>query len=269
MMRNQNFQHSLFLDMDIEEWPKEDSQYPRDLIQLWEDHSFIFKFIQNLTSLSHLSNQHPTFQFDWIYQEIFTRHPDTLLVLRNIMLDYPIFLNFGHILELYGMTYRIFEPFARFQQFLQFPFPEGDSPLDFLMDPIRAGVLYRNPEDIAEDFILLWIYRAKELLEGQSDFPLWGYQLQGIHKCRPSSRLLRELESLNFVPLCNELAPDTEAHENLHDRFLQAEYLRPIVHWLWKFPNPPVEAIAFWDQQIADLEQCIDDHGFSLRFPGY
>ncbi|KAJ7722069.1 hypothetical protein DFH07DRAFT_1007248 [Mycena maculata] len=176
MMRDQTFQHSLFIsviNVDSARWPKEDTQYPTDLIQLWGDHSFINEFISNLRNPRHLSDQPLTFQFDWIYQEIFTRHPDVLLVLRTLMLD-PTSSYLWHILRLYWMTYRIFEPFARFQRFLQFPFPEGDSPLDFLMDPVRAGVLYRNPEDIAEDYMLLWIHRAKEVLEGQNDFWLDG-----------------------------------------------------------------------------------------------
>ncbi|KAJ7722065.1 hypothetical protein DFH07DRAFT_294224 [Mycena maculata] len=178
MMRNQTFQHSLFLNVDIARWPKEDSQYPRELIQLWEDHSFIDEFISNLRDPRHLSDQPPTFQFDWIYQEIFGQHPTVLAVLRILTirddLDYIYPSHLSKILRLHCLTFRIFQPFAQFRQILQFPFPEGDLPLDFLTDPVRAGVLYRNPDDIAEEFLLLWIHQAKEVLEGQSDFQLWG-----------------------------------------------------------------------------------------------
>ncbi|KAJ7729868.1 hypothetical protein DFH07DRAFT_177458 [Mycena maculata] len=174
MMCNQNFQNSLFLAVYLDgRWPQEDSQYPRDLLQLWKDHSFIATFTRSLLDCMPNSEQPPTFQFDWIYQEIFTQNPDVLLLLRTLVHN-PRYLHLSEILRLYGMTYRIFEPFARFQQFLQFPFHKGNSPLDFLTDPGRSGVLYRNPEDVAEDYMLLWIHQAKEVLEGRSDFPLWG-----------------------------------------------------------------------------------------------
>ncbi|KAJ6537617.1 hypothetical protein B0H19DRAFT_1038001 [Mycena capillaripes] len=50
------------------------------------------------------------------------------------------------------------------------PFTEGDSPLDFLADPLRAGSLYCNPQDTAEEIALCWISRAKDILCGRSDF---------------------------------------------------------------------------------------------------
>jgi hypothetical protein len=75
---------------------------------------------------------------------------------------------------LHCLTFQIFQPFGRFRKILQFPLPEGDSPLDFLADPVRAGVLYRNAEDITEDFMLLWIHRTKEVVKGQSDVWLSG-----------------------------------------------------------------------------------------------
>ncbi|KAJ7729846.1 hypothetical protein DFH07DRAFT_781815 [Mycena maculata] len=166
MMRNQNFQHSLFLNVDLDErWPQADSPYPRDLIQLWEDHSFVATFTRSLLDSMPNSEHRPSFNFDWIYQEIFTGHPNVLLVLRPLMpSDDPTSRDLKRILDLYGMTYRIFQPFARFRQFIQFPFPEGDSPLDFLADPGRAGVLYCNPGDLVEDYMLLWTHRAKEVL---------------------------------------------------------------------------------------------------------
>jgi hypothetical protein len=64
----------------------------------------------------------------------------------------------------------MFCPFLEFQElFLDFPFHEGDSPTDFLEDPDRAGDLYRDPQDIAEDLVLLWIRCAKNALVWSDD----------------------------------------------------------------------------------------------------
>jgi hypothetical protein len=70
---------------------------------------------------------------------------------------------------LLGLSYKVFQPFIGFHQLLEFPFPNGHSPLDFIADAHRAGDLYLNPANVAEKMVLLWISRAKKVLLG-SDF---------------------------------------------------------------------------------------------------
>ncbi|KAJ7702133.1 hypothetical protein B0H16DRAFT_742995 [Mycena metata] len=240
---------------DNPSWPQRDSLYPADLIQLWEDHSFISKIVSQLQN----PGQHggsTTSNFS-CYTEMFTQDPDVVFVLRGLLFGSEL----DSILRLSGLTYRIFQPFLEFRRFLDLPFPHGGSPLDFLRDPLGAGELYRDFQDIAEEMVLFWISRAKEVLSGNSDYWLAGYWL-GIEKCPTSTRLLRELESLNLSQLCNEHAADRESHCQAHEDLLRPEYLRPVLEWLWKFSEPPLQTIAFWERQIADIERCIDIHDF-------
>jgi hypothetical protein len=64
-------------------------------------------------------------------------------------------------------NYNIFQPFVGVRGLLEFPFPDGNSPLDFLNDPRRAGNLYSDPQDIADALVRLWLPRLKQdLVDG-------------------------------------------------------------------------------------------------------
>lgn len=63
-----------------------------------------------------------------------------------------------------NLTYSVFRPFLDFQELFKFPFLDGDSPVDFLKDPRRAGDLYCDPRYIAEELVLLWIAHVKDVL---------------------------------------------------------------------------------------------------------
>ncbi|KAJ6590589.1 hypothetical protein DFH09DRAFT_1274049 [Mycena vulgaris] len=224
-LRSQAFQDSLFLNVDdIPSWPQRDSPYPADLIQLWEDHSFISELVLPLTQKKSSQQGRSTTSNFHCYTVILTRYPDIFFVLRALQIG----LGLGSILRLSGLTCRIFQPFLEFREFLDLPFPNGGSPLDFLADPLEAGELYHDFQDIAEEMLLFWISRAKEVLSGNSD--LW---LICIEKCSTSTRLLRELESLNLSQLCDEHAADRDSHSYAHEELLHPDHLRPIMDWLW------------------------------------
>ena len=108
----------------------------------------------------------PTFKFDSIYTEILLHSPELLFVLKTqIIRPRTLWI----VLSFCGLpfNYQIFQPFVPFRGLLELPVPDGDSPVDFLNDPRRAGNLYSDPQDIADTFMRLWIPRLKQdLLDG-------------------------------------------------------------------------------------------------------
>lgn len=152
--------------------------YAPDLIQFWEEHRYIFTLSQYLRLSK--TGCAPTFRFDRIYAEIFSKHPDVLFVTKTLLLwdkNHPNEPNSGlyqmfELLEL-PWNFRVFQPFLEFREVLALPFPDGDSPVDFLNNPRRAGIMYSDPDIITEELVLRWIHRAKELLISGGQF--WRY----------------------------------------------------------------------------------------------
>ncbi|KAJ7478103.1 hypothetical protein FB451DRAFT_181713 [Mycena latifolia] len=162
-------------------------------------------------------------------------------------------------MDLLQCNYRIFHPFLRLRGRLEFPFPAGDSPLNFLNDPRRAGNLYSDPQDIAEDIILLWIQHAKNcLLEGYPWLRM-GY-LDLLDKCRPSPRILHELESLNIAQICDPRHIHPATHYRFHHGYYSLARVHFVLEWLRRFPDPLLQAIAFWEKQDTILQQCKANH---------
>ncbi|KAJ6568225.1 hypothetical protein DFH09DRAFT_1155031 [Mycena vulgaris] len=153
LLRNKEFQCSLHLVVKVAfEWPQRHSSYPADLIQLWEDHQFTSALCDNL----YPSNRSlATLKFDSMYMDILSRDPALLIVLRAMTIRGS---GTDNIIDSLGCTYQVFRPLLVFRE-LTFPFSNGDSPIDFLADPQRAGDLYAYS---AEEVILAWIRRAKE-----------------------------------------------------------------------------------------------------------
>jgi hypothetical protein len=135
-----------------------------DLIQLWGDQQFISTLTKEMNLAKDSAS--PTFKFDSIYSEILSHSPELLFVFKTQSISPRTLWN---VLENCGLpfNYKIFQPFLYFRGLLELPFPHGDSPVDFLNDPHRAGNLYSDPQDIADAFMRLWIPRLKQdLLEG-------------------------------------------------------------------------------------------------------
>ncbi|KAJ7144278.1 hypothetical protein C8R44DRAFT_759693 [Mycena epipterygia] len=168
LLRNPDFQNSIFvgghtLPLSILSWPQ-GSAYPSDLVQLWEDHRYVFALLRHLT-LSR-DRTFPTFKFDPVYKQILSKRPDTLFLLKTLIVEPHDSRFLAEVLRFLGgaWNYRALQPFAIFRAQLILPFPNGDSPIDFLNDPSRAGVIYSEPQTTAEELVLLWIHRAKEFL---------------------------------------------------------------------------------------------------------
>jgi hypothetical protein len=139
-----------------------------DLIQLWEDHTFLSDLI---SEFRHQNQGSPTLKFDPIYSDIFSQHPELSFLLRARLLCSESF-RLWSLLCLCDRTLDIFRPFLSFRQIIHFPLPRGDSPLDCLGDPLRARTLYFERQDTAEELVLLWIRRAKEVIQGTSDYKI-------------------------------------------------------------------------------------------------
>jgi hypothetical protein len=136
--------------------------YPPDLAQLWDD----LRAVARLCECLHISEDPSaaTFKYDTIYTELFSRHLELRLVSQCQVVDPAVVIN--EHLPLFGWTGTVFRPFLKFPELFPLPFPDGDSPLDFLADPQRARRLYSEPSYIAEELVLRWIGRARRVLAG-------------------------------------------------------------------------------------------------------
>ncbi|KAJ7478136.1 hypothetical protein FB451DRAFT_181978 [Mycena latifolia] len=232
----------------LQRYFQRDSGYPSDLIQLWEDHNFISSLAKSL----HLSNNHtrPSSKFNAIYHDILSQYPTLLFVLKSQIIKPNTLFETMWVLQ---CNYRVFRPFLQLRGLLEFPFPDGDSPLDFLNNPWRAGDLYSDPQDIAEDIVLLWIQYVKNcLVEGYPELIIdW---LNLLEKCRSSPRILHELESLDIAQICDPRHTNPADHWRLH--ISVTEGLHYILSWLQRFPDRPLQAIAFWEKQKTTIQQC-------------
>jgi hypothetical protein len=137
------------------------SEYPTDLIQLWEYHQFLSTLTTNLESFS-LKKCSLTFKYDHLYTWILSGQ-STLIFILSTQATLGSF-ELGLILRLFDLSYRVFEPFFAFHESLELPFPAADSPLDFIADPDRAGPLYMRHQATAETVVLQWIIRTREFV---------------------------------------------------------------------------------------------------------
>ncbi|KAF7369406.1 NACHT domain-containing protein [Mycena venus] len=250
LLRNTVFQSSLFFHEGLRFlWPQRGSEYPIDLIQLWECHQFVCTLTENLK----FSKQDcfPTFRYDSLYTEILSEQ-STLTFVLSVQAMHPDELEV--ILRMFDLSYRTFEPFFPFREHLDLPFSEGDSPLDFIADPERAGELYLDPRVIAEVLVLQWIVRTREFVIAGDFFP-YRNLLRFIEYCGPSLKILDALVTLDISKICDQISDD-QVHKSFHHRTLSADDLLLIVNWLKTFPEPPQEAIDFWETQVAAIWQC-------------
>jgi hypothetical protein len=104
-----------------------------------------------------------------MYAETFSAHPELLFVLKTQVVRPRTLSTVLRLLN--AQLYDVFKPCLAFSDSIRLPFPSGDSPIDFLADPKRAGQLYSDPQDISETLVLLWIRRTKEIILGMGH--LW------------------------------------------------------------------------------------------------
>jgi hypothetical protein len=108
---------------------------------------------------------HPSCQFDHIYKNIFSNHPQ-LLEVHRMKLIRPLCSFHSYDLEYLGCTHQVFRPLCIFNGLLvNCLFPDGDSPLDFLADFRRAAALYEHSHHTAENAIIRWIRFLKKTMD--------------------------------------------------------------------------------------------------------
>ncbi|KAJ7478148.1 hypothetical protein FB451DRAFT_182060 [Mycena latifolia] len=188
-----------------------------------------------------------------MYHDILSRYPTLLFVLKSQIIQPNTLFE---VMEFLQCSYRVFQPFLQLRRLFEFPFPDGDSPLNFLNDPRRAGDLYSDPQDIVEDIILLWIQRVNKcLVEG---YPwLWMDYLDLLEKCQPSPRILHELKSLDIAQVCDPRQINPATHYGFHNGpYSTLRCAHVVLDWLQKFLDPPLQAIAFWEKQKTIIERC-------------
>ncbi|KAJ7501152.1 hypothetical protein B0H11DRAFT_1993816 [Mycena galericulata] len=163
LLRNTVFHNSLFHTPILKfPWPQRGSQYPSDLIQVWERHQFLSTFAKYMKLNTKKGS--PTFKYDSVYRTILSGQSALVFVLSATRL---LPSKMYSILRLFDLSYTIFEPFSAFREQLDVrAFSKGDSPVDFIADPHRAGALYLDLQDTAEVLLLRWFSRAAEVLVG-------------------------------------------------------------------------------------------------------
>ncbi|KAJ7473025.1 hypothetical protein B0H11DRAFT_2037056 [Mycena galericulata] len=163
LLRNAVFHNSLFHTPILKfPWPQRGSQYPSDLIQIWERHQFLSTFAKHIKLNTKKGS--PTFKYDSIYRTILSGQSALVFVLSATRL---LPSKMYSILKLFDLSYTVFEPFSAFREQLDVrDFSKGDSPVDFIADPHRAGTLYLDLQDTAEVLLLRWFSRAAEVLVG-------------------------------------------------------------------------------------------------------
>ncbi|KAJ7726849.1 hypothetical protein DFH07DRAFT_945985 [Mycena maculata] len=72
----------------------------------------------------------------------------------------PVASGLWPILDHYGLTYRVFQPFLPFREFLQFPL-FSETHLRILADLRWAGEMYQDSQDVVAESLLLWALRGK------------------------------------------------------------------------------------------------------------
>ncbi|KAJ7840242.1 hypothetical protein B0H13DRAFT_1910789 [Mycena leptocephala] len=275
LLRNRQFQRSLYSTryMGEVDWPpvgaalssgisliyvQRNSGYPLDLIQFWDDHRLISTRTEQMKLGNGLAGRHirlyqtETVECTQIIKFLTTPGGPTKVHNSDDVLWWCIshFRACAHNCENnhyqadqtecdFPSNYKIFQPFVTIRGLPEF-FPDGDSPLDFLNDPRRAGNLYSDPHHIADAFMRLWIPRVKQDLQDGWPPPFL------------CPRILAEIETLDLAQLCDPMHID---HEDHWDTLRRADS-PAVLRWLRRFPNPPLQAIEFWEEQIACIEQC-------------
>jgi hypothetical protein len=186
----------------------------------------------------------PIFQFDSIYSVIFSDSPELLFVLKTQIIR-PGSLEI--VLDSLPLNYKIFQPFFGVLGLVNLPFNDGDSPVDFLTDPRRAGNLYSDPHDIADAFMRLWIpWQKRNLLHGEclswsdlqatvprttSSDSTFRQSLKLLDQCHSCPTILQGIETLDLAQICDPMYIDEE-HWEIHELAFHTADLSAVLRWL-------------------------------------
>ncbi|KAJ7268628.1 hypothetical protein C8J57DRAFT_1228327 [Mycena rebaudengoi] len=160
---------------------------------------------------------------------LFSNHPQRLEVLRMKLIS-PLFRSNRDDLP-------VFRPLCVVNGLLvNRSFLHEDSPLDFLSDFRRAGLLYKDSYRTAEKAVIRWICFLKKVMDGTD---VW----RPFEMIRSSQVLvLHEIGTLNLSQLC-DLLKDPLIYGFLIGHLNTQNTLDPVIDWLRRYPDPPTGLI--------------------------
>jgi hypothetical protein len=224
------------------------SPFPSNLIAVWEDLHFIGEF-QKPSRPQGTSSDNFDATYDDMYIQILSRNSQALLILRVVSI-WPATDPWTGALDLLGLRWNELRPLAALRRYWSNGWTLGQSLLDFLQDPSRAGVLYATRQELSEFAALCCISRVRQALVDVDGFLLNRYVcspnlmfdffslsslpnwLTIIGSCTPSDSVLHELENLDLTQFCARICSEPEFHFYFHQLSLDRDSFQPIVNWL-------------------------------------
>ncbi|KAJ7065651.1 hypothetical protein C8F01DRAFT_1126292 [Mycena amicta] len=250
---NQSLQKHLFR-YPFGPWPENATGYSRDVRNLFQELHVVSNLGQNMHITPSSSLLVPTLQFDSVYQSILAGSPQLCKVLNALR----VWDDLGEVLRLYNLGYEIFQPFIAHRQVLALPFPNGDSPVDFIANQSRAGALCLDHKDIQEELWLSYFRGVNMFLQGQDFWVKWE-QLSFFHPDHLSPAIATELQKLDISQVCSMAAADDQLHREFHEAALQMGGLENILIGL-KDANVESRIIQCWENQKLRIFQCEEAH---------
>ena len=97
-----------------------------------------------------------------------------------------------------------------------------------------------------------------------------------LDRCHSCPMILQEVETLDLAQMCDPMHIDHEDHKRMHEyEYLSMTSFSAVLRWLrvssiqpldevtlifWdlpqRFPDPPLQTIAFWEKQVAVFRPC-------------
>ncbi|KAJ7186051.1 hypothetical protein C8R46DRAFT_1062298 [Mycena filopes] len=257
ILRNVGVQQEAFKDgkesvQAIINWLERCSPPPLDLIDRWQD----LRFVCELTESPDDTGDRLGTQYDGVFNHILSHYPETLFVVH--VMSGP--MDCAELLRIFGMKWDVLRPLCALRTFSNLHgHTLGGGLLDFISDPRRAGVLYVPRREVpVPESTALWCISSIRQFTFTPVYPfsmqLW---LRMVARCPPSEAVVHELRSLDASHFCQDLQVDTEYHKEFHKHALHPQDFSSIIFWLQDLPSPPEDVIAFWEQQLRAVEECV------------
>ncbi|KAJ7698845.1 hypothetical protein B0H16DRAFT_1749541 [Mycena metata] len=208
----------------------------------------------------------PQPKLDAIYLHLLSTHPPVLRFLRTV-LAWQRILNLKHrvplAMQVSGVSWLDLRPACLLRECVKIPFGLNESPVDFLLDPQRAGGLFRDPETLAQEASILIIQYLRAILGAGNRRPakiLNGFRKWAIviTSCRPSLTVFNELKTLDPLLFCKYAHADPKVHFKDHAScdVPSEQHFDAIIGWLQEFEPKPKEVIDFWVTRRTLASEC-------------
>ncbi|KAJ7728475.1 hypothetical protein B0H16DRAFT_1894093 [Mycena metata] len=166
----------------------------------------------------------PQPQLDAAYLHLLSMHPPILRFIRTV-LAWQHILNRRHTvpmaMQVSEVSWFDLRPVCLLRDCVKIPFSLNESPVEFLLDPQRAGGLFRDPETLAQEASISMIQYMRAILEAENRRP--ARILNGLNwaiiitSCKPCPIVLQELKTLDPILFCRYADEDPEIHFRDHE----------------------------------------------------